>query len=164
MVEKELGVKELWLWLSEVHIETQHRGERDCCCMRDSCQFTSGPFLRRSIVPSSRSYVDSSGWTHPAAPPPEESAYDESSEQWSVGEMTWTRSELTHWNHLSRMLRRPEFVVASDVKRSTGGSITTSWNGHSATYRNGERNASAKESIFSPPCILRQLQLSNWGA
>ena len=44
--------------------------------MRDSCQFTSGPFLRRSIVPSSRSYADSSGWTPPAAPPAEESAYD----------------------------------------------------------------------------------------
>ena len=39
----------------------------------------------------------------------------------------WTRSELTavYWKHLSRM--PPDYVVAGgDVKRSTGGSITTS--------------------------------------
>ena len=35
--------KELWLGLSEVQIEVQHGGERDCCRMQDSCQLTSGP-------------------------------------------------------------------------------------------------------------------------
>ena len=30
MVEKELGGKEHWLWLPEVH-EPRHGGERDCC-------------------------------------------------------------------------------------------------------------------------------------
>ncbi|CAL8286537.1 unnamed protein product [Boreogadus saida] len=33
-------------------------------------------FIRCSIVPTSRSHADSSGWTPPAAPPPEESTYD----------------------------------------------------------------------------------------
>ena len=50
------------------------------------------------------------------------------SEQWSVGEMTWTWSELTavYWKHLSWMPLPPEFVVAGEVKRSAGGSTTTS--------------------------------------
>ena len=61
----------------------------------------------------------------------------EMSEQWSAGEITWTRSQLTavYYKHHSRM--PPEFVVASDVMRSTGGSMTTSLNGQSATYRTG---------------------------
>ena len=67
MAEKELGERNFG-FDSEVQIETLHGGERDCCRMRDSCQFTAD-------VPTSRSYADSSGWTAPAAPPPEESAY-----------------------------------------------------------------------------------------
>ena len=64
-------------------------------------------------------------------------------------EVTWTRSELTavYWKHLSWI--PPEFVVAGDVKRSAGGSITTSWNGYS--------HLSANDSIFSPPCIIVEL-------
>ena len=75
MVEKELGERNFG-FDSEVQIETLHGGERDCCRMRDSCQFTSGPFLRCSIVPTSRLYADSSGWTPPAILPPDESAYN----------------------------------------------------------------------------------------
>ena len=42
MAEKELGERNFG-FDSEVQIETLHGGERDCCRMRDSCQFTSGP-------------------------------------------------------------------------------------------------------------------------
>jgi hypothetical protein len=42
MVEKELG-KLNFCFDSEVKFEPLHRGERDCCRMRYSCQFTSGP-------------------------------------------------------------------------------------------------------------------------
>ena len=52
-----------------------------------------------------------------------------------------------------------------DVKRSAGGSsVTTSWNGYSATYRTRVWHASASNSIFSLACILGQLQLSDWAA
>ena len=66
--------------------------------------------------------------------------------------------------HLSQMPR--QFVVAGDVKRSAGGgSITTSWNGYSATYRTGLWHAPANNLIFSLAIvILRQLQLSDWVA
>ena len=59
--------------------------------------------------------------------------------------------------HLSRMPR--QFVVAGDVKRSAGGvSVTTSWNGHSATYRTGVWHAPANNSIFSAACKRTEWQ------
>ena len=56
-----------------------------------------------------------------------------------------------------------QFVVGGDVKRSAGGgSITTSWNEYSATYRTGVWHAPDNNTIFSPACILGQL--SDWAA
>ena len=64
-------------------------------------------------------------------------------------------------HHLSWMSR--QFVVAGDVKRSAGGvSVTTSWNGYSATYRTGVWHADRTIIRFLYRCILGQLQLSDW--
>ena len=44
----------------------------------------------------------------------------------------------------------PDYVVAGgDVKRSTGGSTTTSWNGYSATYRTGAWRASVRIGLLT---------------
>ena len=53
-------------------------------------------------------------------------------------------------HHLSWMPM--QFVVAADVKR------------YSATYWTGVWHAPADNPIFSPACILGQLQLSDWAA
>ena len=68
-------------------------------------------------------------------------------------------SSCSSYAHLSRTPR--QFVVAGDVKRSAGGgSITTHWNGYSATYQTGVWHTLANNFIFSPACILGQLPLS----
>ena len=72
-----------------------------------------------------------------------------------------------HVHHIrwSFLNAEAEFVVAGDIKRSArGGSITTSLNGYSATYRAGVWHALANNSIFSLARILGQLQLSDWAA
>ena len=66
--------------------------------------------------------------------------------------------------HLSRKAEA-ELVAAGDVKRLAGGGcITTSWNGYSVNCFTGVWHAWAYKSIFSPACILEQLQLSDWVA
>ncbi|CAL8401861.1 unnamed protein product [Gadus morhua 'NCC'] len=57
-----------------------------------SFHFGSMSFLRRSIVPTSRSYADSSGWTPAAAPPLEVSANDREQLPVSLYENTSART------------------------------------------------------------------------
>ena len=119
MVEKELGERNFGFDSLEVQIEAHHGGESDITA--GSCQFTWGPY-HFSDAPLFRPLRLLRRQSSPRSP-----HTTERSEQWSVGEMIWTRSELSavYLKHLSRM--PPEFVVAGDdVKRSTGGSITTS--------------------------------------
>ena len=55
-----------------------------------------------------------------------------------------------------------EFVVAGDIKRSVGGSITTSWNGYSDTYRTGHDmpRPMNRFSYFLRTPLLKSLSLS----
>ena len=114
----------------------------------ESCQFTSGPY-HLSNTPLFRPLGRMQ--TPPPAGPATPAGLlrtTQRTEQWSVWEIILTRSELTavYWKRLSRML--PEFVVVT----SKDSRINTSWNWYSAN-----------ESVYSPPSILGQVQLSNYG-
>ena len=128
LVEKELG--EMNFGFYSLNSKLKRDIEEKAMFSVDSCQFTSlhmiSPTLHCSNLLVVRGLL----------------------RRQSVREMIWTRSELeaVYWKHVSQM--PPEFVVAGDVKRSTGGSITTSWNGYSATYRTGEWHALANDSIY----------------
>ena len=91
IVDKELGERN-FCFDSKVKIETLHGGERDCCRMRGSCQFTSGP-RHFSDAPLFRSLGHMR--TPPAGLLPllrrrRSPQTTERSEQWSVRQMTWT--------------------------------------------------------------------------
>ena len=79
-----------------LYVTSNNKLIRESDVSADSCQFTSGPY-HFSDAPLFRPLGRMP--TPPAALPAEQSAYDRE-EQWSVGQMIWTRSELTAvcWN------------------------------------------------------------------
>ena len=108
-----------------------------------SVHFGSMSFLRRYIVPTSRSFADSSAWTPPTAPLPERQ------EQCSVGETTRNRSELTRIRQQSLSPPSIVLILTSESKPkflppnsfSTMAEVTPTTSLCRESTREGEPNA-----------------------